>query len=107
MWFKVIHVPKLRVDGMALFPFILVRKMHYKTNRMLLNHEKIHLMQQIELGIFPFYFFYLTNYIVNLMRYKSHNLAYRNIVFEKEAYAMETRLDYLKSRPFWAWRKFL
>ena len=107
MWFKVIHLPLLKVDGMALFPFILVRKAAHKTNPVLINHEKIHLAQQMELLIIPFYMLYLAHYILNLVRYREHDKAYRNIVFEREAYRMESRPGYLKSRRFWAWVKFL
>lgn len=107
MWFKVIHLPVLKVDGMALFPFILVRKAAHKTHPLLINHEKIHLTQQIELLVLPFYLLYLFHYIVNLIRYRQHDKAYRSIVFEREAYLMESRPEYLKSRPFWAWVKFL
>ena len=107
MWFKVIHLPVLKVDGMALFPFILVRKAGHKTDPRLINHEKIHLAQQLELLILPFYLLYQLHYLVNLIRYRKHDRAYRNIVFEKEAYAMESCPEYLKNRPFWAWAKFL
>lgn len=107
MWFKVIHIPLLKVDGMALFPFILVRKADHQTNPSLINHEKIHLVQQLELLIIPFYLLYLANYVINLGRYRNHDRAYRNIVFEKEAYSKGSQLDYLKRRPLWAWRKFL
>jgi DNA phosphorothioation-dependent restriction protein DptG len=107
MWFKVIHLPSLKVEGMALFPFILVKKAAGKTDTVLINHEKIHLAQQLELLILPFYFLYLGQYILNLVRFRNHHQAYRNIVFEKEAYAMEAQRDYLKRRSFWAWRKFL
>lgn len=107
MWFKVIHVPVLKVDGMALFPFILVRKAEHKTDPHLIRHEKIHLVQQLELLVVPFYILYLLHYTVNLVRYRRHDRAYREIVFEKEAYAMDGRPDYLKSRRLWAWIKFL
>lgn len=107
MWFKVIHIPVLKVDGMALFPFILVRKRQYKANAALINHEKIHLAQQLELLIIPFYFLYFTHYLINLTRYRNHFQAYRNIVFEKEAFSRENELTYLNSRQAWAWRNFL
>ncbi len=107
MWFKVIHLPLLKVNGMALFPFILVRKAAHKADPLLINHEKIHLAQQLELLILPFYMLYLLHYIINLTRYREHDKAYRNIVFEREAYLMESRQEYLKSRSFWAWINFL
>ncbi|RFQ89624.1 hypothetical protein CRE09_29030, partial [Escherichia coli] len=34
--------------AMAVFPFIFLKKKKYQSNRYLLNHEKIHLRQQLE-----------------------------------------------------------
>jgi hypothetical protein len=40
---------KLKINGIALFPFIFIRKPEDRENNILINHEKIHLRQQIEL----------------------------------------------------------
>ncbi|MGK0254765.1 MAG: hypothetical protein ACI9OE_002275, partial [Mariniflexile sp.] len=40
-------------------------------------------------------------------QYKKWHLAYRNISFEREAYANEMYLDYLKQRKFWSFLKYL
>lgn len=107
MHFPIIYAPFLRVNGMALFPFILVRHKHLKQDSILINHEKIHLRQQVELLVIPFYLLYLLNYLFSLAKYKNHHQAYFNIVFEKEAYAMETDRTYLNRRKLFAWSKFL
>lgn len=91
---------------MALFPFILVKETRAKNNPVLINHEKIHLAQQLELLLLPFYLLYLLHYIINLFKYRSHNLAYLNIVFEKEAYRMDADPAYLAGRKLWAWLGF-
>jgi hypothetical protein len=39
--------------------------------------------------------------------YKDKNLAYRNISFEKEAYANEKDLNYVKQRSFWKFLSYL
>lgn len=90
---------------MAIFPFILLKSAGLRNDREIINHEKIHLRQQLELLIFPFYILYLLNYLINLVIYKKHGLAYRNIVFEKEAYHYETDLDYLKNGNWYGWIK--
>ena len=72
----------------------------------LINHEKIHLVQQLELLLIGFYVLYLLNYIVNLVKYRNHASAYQNIVFEREAYASESDLGYLKRRSLWQWRSY-
>lgn len=68
-------------------------------NKVLINHELIHHEQVKELTPFLFLPLYLGNYCINLFRYKfDMNKAYRNIVFEKEAYAHERNLAYRQHR---------
>lgn len=107
MRFPVITVSFLPATGMALFPFILVKYSGIKTDKIIINHEKIHLRQQLEMLILPFYIIYLLNYSVNLLYYRKHDLAYRNISFEREAYSHDSNLDYLSKRKFWAWLCFV
>lgn len=91
---------------MAIFPFILLKSEHLRADKVIINHEKIHLRQQLELLILPFYIFYLIHYLINLIRFKQHDIAYRNIVFEKEAYDNDGNLNYLK-RSWYGWLKAL
>ncbi len=88
-------------SGLSLFPFIIVRKAIDKKNIVLINHEKIHIRQQLELLILPFYIWYLGHFLLNLFKYKNKYQAYRFIIFEKEAYQNDQNLDYLKTRKFW------
>jgi len=101
----ILIVKKLPAAGMAIFPFILLKSASFKSDIWIINHEKIHLRQQLELLIFPFYIIYLVNYLINLIQYKKHHLAYRNIIFEKEAYDHETDLNYLKNGSWYGWIK--
>lgn len=100
---RLIIIPWLWVDAMAIYPFILLKAHGQKHSKVLINHEKIHHRQQIELLIVPFYIFYLLNYLVNLIRYKNHRQAYLNMLFEKEAYQNEKDLSYLGHRKWFAW----
>ena len=99
-------LPK-QVSAMALFPFLLFQHSHLKYNRVLLNHERIHLRQQLELLILPFYIWYLLEYIVRFIRYRNHRLAYLNISFERDAYQNEKDLHYLKQRSFRSFLKYI
>lgn len=72
----------------------------------IINHEKIHLRQQLELLILPFYILYLINYLFNLIIYKKHDLAYRKIIFEQEAYLHDADLKYLKNNSWYGWIKW-
>lgn len=94
----ILTVPFLRVRGMAFFPFILLRNKNSRQDPVLMNHERIHLRQQLELLIVPFYLFYLINYLYNLITTLDHETAYRNIIFELEAYDHDKELNYLAHR---------
>jgi len=104
MGYPVIVAPFLNVDGMALFPFILVRSGALKQDKELIRHETIHLKQAAELLVIPFYLLYLINYLINRLKYKEHYKAYYEIIFEREAYRNERDIRYLTNRKFWAWR---
>lgn len=106
MKFPVLIVPFIPASGMALFPFIVLRKKQLKQDKYIMNHERIHLRQQLELLIIPFYIVYLAHYLFNLIRYKNHKKAYYQIVFEREAYAMDQDMNYLQHRRFWNWIRF-
>jgi hypothetical protein len=93
--------------GISLFPFIIFSDNNSKNNLVLLNHEKIHIRQQLELLVVPFYIWYGIEFLVRYFQYKNWNLAYRNISFEREAYAKEKDLNYLKKRSFWKFYNFL
>ncbi|MDN3666088.1 hypothetical protein ACFFU1_04835 [Algibacter miyuki] len=93
--------------GVTLFPFIFLKQQSMTTNTVLVNHEKIHLKQQLELLVIPFYMWYVLEFIYRLFQYKKWHMAYKNISFEKEAYSNESTLDYLKQRPFWGFLKYL
>jgi hypothetical protein len=54
---------KLKINGIALFPFIFIRKPEDKENNILINHEKIHLRQQLEMLIIFSIFSMLSNII--------------------------------------------
>ena len=93
--------------GITLFPFIVVSEYDLKQNSVIINHEKIHIQQQIELLILPFFLWYGVEFLIKWIVYKDKNLAYRNMSFEKEAYANEIELTYLKQRHFWSFLKFI
>lgn len=90
-----------------MFPFILLRRKTDRQNKVLINHEKIHIRQQLELLIIPFYIWYLSEYYLKYLKYKNPQLAYRNISFEREAYANDQNLNYLKKRKFWSFIRYI
>jgi hypothetical protein len=70
----------------------------------LMNHERIHTAQQREM---LFVFFYLAYLVEWLVRLPLRGNAYRNISFEREAYANQRNLNYLRSRRPFAWRYYM
>ena len=101
----IVHISFLWVDGMALWPFVLVRQA--KPDAFLLNHERIHLRQQLELGIIPFYIWYAVEYLIRRWQYKNHYKAYRNISFEREAFTNDHNLTYREQRSWYSFAKYL
>ena len=92
---------------MALYPFMIFREKAYCFDKVIMNHELIHHRQQLELLIIPFYVIYLLNYLINLLKYLNHYKAYRNIIFEREAYANEENLVYRTNRKWWGFVDYL
>lgn len=99
-------VPK-GYTGITLFPFIFLKSKSLKSNRVLINHEKIHLRQQIELLIIPFYLWYGIEFLIRFYQFENWFNAYKNISFEREAFANDADFDYVKNRRFWQFLKYL
>ena len=76
-------------------------------DRYVINHERIHTAQMFELLLVPFYIIYLLEWFIRLMQYRNWYEAYRNISFEREAYANGDNLSYLPRRKHFAWRNYL
>lgn len=93
--------------AMAIFPFIIINNEYLRNNKTLINHERIHLRQQAELLVIFFYVWYFTEFFFRILQYKTRQKAYEHISFEKEAYENEHNLDYLKTRKFWSFYKYL
>lgn len=93
--------------GLCLWPFIFLKEWHLKWDRVLVNHERIHLRQQSELLILPFYILYLSEWFLRCIFYLDSYRAYQNISFEREAYANEKDLSYLNNRKPLSFIKYL
>jgi hypothetical protein len=88
-------IPFEGYKAITIFPFVFY-KGSYPTKEAR-NHEAIHGRQQIELLLVFFYVIYIIEAIFK---------GYKNISFEKEAYANEKNFNYLNERKlFNQWRK--
>ncbi len=92
--------------GMCLYPFVLIGK-ETEITQQLLTHERIHLRQQMETFVIPFYFWYFLEFLIRFIQYRNFEKAYRNISFEREAYYFESQGEYLSNRKKYAWTGFL
>jgi hypothetical protein len=73
----------------------------------LLNHEKIHIRQQVELLVLPFFIWYFIEFLIRFLRCRNGKVAYHSISFEKEAYQNENNLSYLTSKKWYSFLSFL
>jgi hypothetical protein len=100
--FRGVRLPK--VQGICIWPFVFVKPK--SPSKIMLNHERIHLRQQVELFIVFFYIWYIFEWLYFFVKFRNWWKAYHEISFEKEAYQNETNLEYLKNRAFWSFLKY-
>lgn len=62
------------------------------------NHEAIHTAQMKEMLYVFFYLAYVGEWLYHLVRLGDSKKAYRYISFEREAYAYQSDMEYLKTR---------
>ena len=101
------YLLRKRFVGVTLWPFIVMRTPELKEDIVFINHEKIHIRQQAEMLVLPFFIWYAVEYLIRLVQYRDNYVAYLNISFEREAYARECELRYLEKRPFWSFLAYL
>ena len=94
----------ISIRAITLYPFIIFRD---EADDVTINHERIHIVQQKELLVLPFYILYVWYWIVNRIKYYDLGPdAYYNLPFEREAYKNHDNFEYLKTRPRFAWTKY-
>ena len=113
--------------AMTVWPVVFIQKANERLyDEVADNHENIHGRQQIEMlivgivlaiGLYfligwwclfalpVFCWWYCIEYMLRSIFGKGN--AYRNISFEREAYANETDFNYLKNRRLFAWIKHI
>jgi len=103
----VIIVKKWIYPASCLGPFIIIRERDY--NKVVLNHEYIHFMQQKEMLFIGAYVMYLIEFVCKLFVYVDFRSpktwiknAYINISFEREAHAMQPLVGYCGHRKPYA-----
>ena len=123
------YLPIKGFKAMNLFGVIFARNDRV-LDAITINHERIHSKQIKEvmfltgfplivitltfnipflmlLWIFSYYIWYSAEYLINLVRFKEHHLAYRRISFEREAYTFQNDLTYLNRNNNFAFFKYI
>jgi hypothetical protein len=95
-------IPFPGYKAMNLFGVLFVRG-NARIDDTTLNHEKIHTAQIKEMLYVFFYVWYVIEWLIRLPK----GNAYRNISFEREAYANDNNPNYLKTRKRYAFLKYM
>lgn len=121
-------IPFKGFKAITIYPFVFVRKSASFSDDDE-RHESIHGTQQKEmlvigvvltvvlwvvgfgwwslLALPVFFWWYLIEWLVRIVQYRDAHKAYRNISFEREAYAWEKNKYYLTLRTCFAWLNYL
>lgn len=100
------HVPPIGFSAINLFGLIVARKDYGKLSEADKNHELIHTRQMVEMLFLLFYLCYIVEWIIRLIQYRNRYEAYKNISFEREAYATMYNRSYLKHRKLFAFTRY-
>lgn len=101
------YLPAKNFTAINLFGIVFARSEHKELKEYVLNHEKIHSYQILELGGIFYYVVYLLEWLVRLCQYRNSLDAYMNISFEREAYKNHSNPEYLQSRRRYAFKNYL
>ena len=124
------HFPFAGYKALTIWPFIFIREgMAWAYDEKTDRHEHIHGRQQLEMLIVGiliaivlfavgcgwwsllalpiFFYWYFAERLVRWVYYGNSDTAYKNIAFEREAYAKEDDVVYLDSRKPFAWVRYL
>lgn len=71
------------------------------------RHETIHYQQQLELLMVFQWILYGFFWLVGMIKYRDGARAYYENPFEREAYRNDKNPNYLKTRPRYAWTKYI
>lgn len=101
------HFPFGSYSAINIFGLIIARRDYGKLGAKERNHEYIHTLQQRELLFVGFYIVYVIEWAVKLCYYRNLFQTYRNLSFEREAYANQQYMNYRYVRRHFAWVKYI
>jgi len=96
-------LPPKHYDAINLFGLLFCRK-NVTITTGLIQHERIHTAQMLEMFIAGFYLWYIIEWLIRL---PMKGRAYTSISLEREAYRHMGETDYLLHRKHYAWIYYL
>ena len=96
-----------RFHALCIWPFLLIRPDMPMELHEIMNHELIHVRQQLEMAWILFFIWYLLEFSIRFLFLRNFKKAYQSLSHEKEAYINDADPDYLKKRKPYAWIKYL
>lgn len=100
-------IPVKGYSAINLFGIVFARKEKEPLAPATVNHELIHTKQMQETLFVFFYPVYGIHFLIQLVKFKNRDKAYRNVCFEREAYFFQYHEHYLKKRKHFEWIKYL
>ena len=97
-------LPVRGFTAINLFGIVFARRECSPLSETTLRHEAIHTRQMRETGFVGFYLIYIAEWLYQLWRLRSAQLAYYAVRFEREAYAHQEEAAYPVYRRRFAWR---
>lgn len=87
-----------KINGILVYPYILLRCPEYRACPILVKHELIHVEQIKRDGVIVFWLKYEAWFVWNFIKYRNLYKAYRNIPYEIEAYSRQGELLTIEER---------
>ena len=96
--------PTKRLLAITVFGVVFARRELSEVEK---NHEAVHIRQGNEMLWLFFYLWYGLEWLIKLIYFGDRMQAYYNISFEREAYFNQSNLNYLNSRKWYSWVKYI
>ena len=98
------YIAPIDIWAISLGPFVWCRGVLSERTK---RHETLHYQQQLELLFVGQWVLYVLFWLWNLILCRNGAVAYMNNPFELEAYANDSKDDYLLTRKRYSWIKYV
>ena len=71
------------ISGISIFPFIILERKEIKEDKTFVQHEMIHIRQQMELILILFIILYYLEFLILFIKYGNLQQAYRYVLYKE------------------------